>query len=240
MAIVWTKYWGPSDDGTVLKGIDIRNIQDDINTTGLADADAIQGVPVDSPTPADDGKALIYNDSTPAFEYGSLSGLPAGIYLPYGGTAAPSGWLLCYGQAVSRTTYANLFTAISTGYGVGDGATTFNVPDMRGRLPLGKDDMGGASANRVTNAAADTIGGGLGVEEHTLTGAESGESGHGHLFRWNTASSGGSDYLGSEDGAQSTYDQTVGESVVDVASSSASSAHTNLQPTQTGNYIIKI
>lgn len=176
MAIVWTKYWGPSDDGTVLKGIDLRNMQDDINTTGLADADAIQGFPVNAPTPSDDGKALIYNDSTAEFEYGSLSGLPAGLGpVPYAGASAPAGWLLCYGQAVSRATYADLFTAIGTTYGVGDGSTTFNLPDMRGRTPLGKDNMGGVSADVVTDANADTLGGAVGSKtkniQHTHTGS---------------------------------------------------------------------
>ena len=133
MAIIWTKDWEASDDGTVLKAVDLKNIQDDINTTGLADADSIQGVDVAAPTPADDGKALIYDDGVPEFTYGSLSGLPAGIYLPYGGAAAPAGWQLCDGTAVNRVTFADLFAAIGTAFGVGDGATTFNLPDMRGR-----------------------------------------------------------------------------------------------------------
>jgi microcystin-dependent protein len=63
--------------------------------------------------------------------------LPAGVMMEYGGAAAPSGWLLCDGTAVSRTTYADLFTAISTTFGTGDGSTTFNVPDRRGRAGVG-------------------------------------------------------------------------------------------------------
>lgn len=55
---------------------------------------------------------------------------------------APTGWLLCNGDAVSRTTYADLFALIGTTFGVGDGSTTFNVPDFRGRVPAGVD--GGA------------------------------------------------------------------------------------------------
>lgn len=61
----------------------------------------------------------------------------------------PTGWLRCYGQAVSRTTYAALFAAIGTAFGAGDGTTTFNVPDLRGRAVAGKDDMGGSSAGRL-------------------------------------------------------------------------------------------
>lgn len=69
--------------------------------------------------------------------YTTSFGVPTGSLVPYGGSAAPSGWLLCDGTAVSRTTYASLFTVISTTYGSGDGSTTFNLPDLRSRIPLG-------------------------------------------------------------------------------------------------------
>lgn len=60
-----------------------------------------------------------------------------GMVAMWAASAAPSGWLLCQGQAVSRTTYAALFAAIGTSYGAGDGATTFNLPDAQGRMPVG-------------------------------------------------------------------------------------------------------
>lgn len=105
-----------------------------------------------------------------------LNTVPAGAVMPYAGASAPTGWILCYGQAVSRSTYATLFTAISTTYGVGDGSTTFNLPDLRGRVAAGKDDMGGASANRLTNQSGglngDTLGATGGSETHQLTEAE--------------------------------------------------------------------
>ncbi len=105
-----------------------------------------------------------------------LNTVPAGAVMPYAGASAPTGWILCYGQAVSRSTYADLFTAISTTYGVGDGSTTFNLPDLRGRVAAGKDDMGGASANRLTNQSGglngDTLGATGGSETHQLTEAE--------------------------------------------------------------------
>lgn len=72
-----------------------------------------------------------------------------GTVLDFGGSAAPTGWLLCYGQAISRATYAPLFAAIGTTFGVGDGSTTFNLPDCRGRVHAGKDDMGGTAAARI-------------------------------------------------------------------------------------------
>lgn len=62
---------------------------------------------------------------------------PAGIVLPFAGSTAPQGYLLCDGSAVSRTDYADLFTAIGTVYGAGDGESTFNLPDLSGRVVLG-------------------------------------------------------------------------------------------------------
>lgn len=77
------------------------------------------------------------------------AGVPPGALFPFAGASAPSGYLLCDGAAVSRTTFADLFTAIGTLWGVGDGSTTFNVPDFRDRVPIGRGDMGGTAANRL-------------------------------------------------------------------------------------------
>lgn len=77
-----------------------------------------------------------------------------GSQMPFAGSVVPAGWLLEYGQAVSRTVYALLFAQIGTAYGVGNGTTTFNLPDRRGRASIGKDDMGGVAANRVTLAGS--------------------------------------------------------------------------------------
>lgn len=62
---------------------------------------------------------------------------PAGIVMPFAGSVAPDGWLLCDGSAVSRSTYSDLFEVIGTTYGDGDGSTTFNVPDLSGRVVIG-------------------------------------------------------------------------------------------------------
>lgn len=106
-----------------------------------------------------------------------------GAVVDYAGDTAPTGWLMCYGQAISRTTYADLFTAIGTTHGVGDGSTTFNLPDCRGRVVAGQDDMGGASANRLTGASGgvdgDVLGAAGGAETHTLTTAELAVHSHG-------------------------------------------------------------
>lgn len=139
---------------------------------------------------------------------------------------APTGWLLCYGQAVSRTTYATLYAVVSTTFGVGDGSTTFNLPDMRGRVPLGQDDMGGSSANRVTNAQADSIGGAAGAETHTLTEAEMPE--HKHTVPMSL--------LIGQGGAESSTGMTGS---TDTSLTGSGDAHNNMSPYITLNYIIK-
>lgn len=72
-----------------------------------------------------------------------------GMIIPYAGLTSPTGWLLCFGQSVSRTTYAALYNAIGILHGAGDGSTTFNLPDLRGRTIAGQDNMGGTLANRL-------------------------------------------------------------------------------------------
>ena len=106
---------------------------------------------------------------------GTVTQVPAGIVSAFAGVTAPSGWLMCYGQAVSRTDYSALFTALSTTYGSGDGSTTFNIPDMRGRAIAGVDNMGGTAASRLTSTvltASNTLGATGGTQTHTLTTAE--------------------------------------------------------------------
>lgn len=76
-----------------------------------------------------------------------------GMVMLYGGAAAPTGWLLCQGQAISRTTYANLFAAIGTTFGAGDGSTTFAVPNLLIRFALGASDWAGSTPGTVGGAA---------------------------------------------------------------------------------------
>jgi microcystin-dependent protein len=163
--------------------------------------------------------------------------LPAGLVSPYAGTTAPSGWLLCAGQAVSRTTYADLFTAIGTTYGVGNGSTTFNLPDLRGRVAAGKDNMNGSSAGILTSALAggvdgDTLGATGGDEGHLLLASQSGLPQHNHLDNTSDGSS------NTQTGAANrpvNANTTTGNA----GPLNASAEHNNVQPTIILNYIIK-
>jgi len=81
----------------------------------------------------------------------------AGTIVMTGRAAAPTGWLLCDGTAVSRTTYVDLFTAVGTAFGVGDGSTTFNLPDLRQRFPLGKATSGTGATLGGTGGNVDHV-----------------------------------------------------------------------------------
>jgi microcystin-dependent protein len=99
---------------------------------------------------------------------GSWRGLlPTGAVIAHAGTTAPSGWLLANGAEVSRTTYAALFAVIGTVFGVGDGSTTFNLPNLKQRFPLGKADSGTGAAVGATGGAIDHVHSG---PSHTHTG----------------------------------------------------------------------
>lgn len=156
--------------------------------------------------------------------------VPAGGIIPYGGASAPTGYLLCHGQSISRSTYADLFSAISTTYGTVDG-NTFNVPDLRGRVVAGQDDMGGSSANRLTTPInGDTLGAAGGVESHALSIAEL--AAHTHTItpmKQDAPRDGG--------GSGNVYDAASG--TITSSSTGSGTAHTNVQPTFILNYIIK-
>ena len=83
--------------------------------------------------------------------------VPPGAVIPYGGATAPTGYLLCNDAAVSRTTYSVLFAILSTTFGTGDGSTTFNVPSMGDRLPLGKGTNNSTLGAETTGAAASAV-----------------------------------------------------------------------------------
>lgn len=159
------------------------------------------------------------------------SGVPVGVWFPYGGAAAPAGYLLCAGQAVSRTTYATLFAVIGTSFGAGDGSTTFNIPDKRGRADVGLDNMGGTPAGRLTSTTmtpdGNTMGATGGTQTHTLTIAEMPEHDHDYTGPGSTPGSPGGGIVAPN--APGTKTSKTG----------GGGAHLNVQPSLAANAIIR-
>lgn len=175
--------------------------------------------------------------------------VPVGSIIDYAGTSAPTNYLFPYGQAISRTTYSVLFGIIGTTYGIGDGTTTFNLPDCRGRLTAGKDDMGGVSANRLTNAATggvdgDGLGNTGGLETDTLTTAKIPAHRH-DLLSSNIATTSQITYLGATRGligATAGNNGYVTDSLDGpfVGNTGSGDPHNNVQPTIILNKIIRV
>jgi microcystin-dependent protein len=185
-----------------------------------------------------------------SYQHATTGFVPAGAMMAYAGTTEPAGWLFCYGQAISRTTYARLFAAISTTHGTGDGSTTFNVPDIRGRVIAGQDDMGGTSADRLTGVSGsvngDTMGAAGGAETVTiaqanLPAATLSVTATGSVAFSQTITTGGSGgFSNSADGANGDTALTGSVSVSGTTSALGSgTALHNVQPTIIQNYIIK-
>ena len=166
--------------------------------------------------------------------------VPVGAMLPFGGTTEPANWLFARGQAVSRTTYATLFAAIGTAFGAGDGSTTFNVPDLRGRVPVGRDNMGGTPANRLTQAVsgvdATTVGAAGGDQRlhqhnHGVT-----DPGHAH-----TGGAAGDVVVnhGINEIASSTSSSTGSATTGITIQNAGGGASQNVQPVVVSNWIIR-
>lgn len=173
--------------------------------------------------PNSDGSAnqVLQTNGSGALSFANA--VPAGVIAAYGGASAPSGWLLCDGSAVSRATYSDLFSAISTTYGVGDGSTTFNVPDMRGRVSVGTGTGAGLTAR--------TLGATGGAETHQL--AESELAAHTHTVTGRqTAGHGAS-------GDFNQTDNTGTANNISTSSTGGDGSHNNMQPFLVNTAIIK-
>lgn len=153
---------------------------------------------------------------------------PSGSMMFWPTNTAPAGWLMALGQAESRATYATLFSVIGTTFGAGDGVSTFNVPDGRGRAFVGRD----AAQAEFTNLGQ--IGG---AKTHLLTGPESGLPSHAHLALSHSHTNGTRD-----GGGQSTPHPASNGYVATTAAgpANAASAHNNLPPYLVLNMIIKV
>jgi microcystin-dependent protein len=193
----------------------------------------------------------------------TLDSTPTGAITMYGGSTAPTDWLLCDGSAVSRSTYASLFSAIGESYGVGDGSTTFNVPNLKGKVPVGYNsaeaefdalgEVGGAKTHTLTTAEMPTHTHTQDAHTHTQNAHTHIQDPHKHGIRYKEG--GGSGYATVEDGG-TPYDQhdsfiysttatnqnttaTNQNTTATNQNAGSGSAHNNLQPYIVVNYIIK-
>ena len=174
---------------------------------------------------------------------------PTGVITEYGGSSAPTGWLLCDGAAVSRTTYANLFAVVGTTYGIGDNSTTFNVPDRRGRFGIGANvtfPRGSVGGTLTTDGTALTVGQ---LPAHTHTGTTSTNGDHSHttsISVTNDPRAESQSYYGPGPafGSYSWPSSTAGAHshtfTTDSTGSGQVHTHTYTPPYIASNYIIKI
>jgi microcystin-dependent protein len=177
--------------------------------------------------------------------YGQLSTwVPPGVIQMFAGSSAPTGFLLCSGAAVSRTGYAALFSAIGTAFGAGDGSTTFNLPDLRGRVIAGLDNMGGSDAGRLS--WSNTMGTTGGAQTHTLSVSEMPSHTHTQDAHSHTLADQVQGLLGYGQGSPISGNAVVGLGAENTGSTTATNqntggggAHNNMQPTILMNYIIK-
>jgi microcystin-dependent protein len=179
--------------------------------------------------------------------------IPVGIVLPYAGANPPGGWLLCNGQPLNITQYSELHNAIGNTYG-GDGITSFNVPDLRGRTVAGRDlTLSGIYADRLTAAQFGSDGRSLGqaggTEGHTLTASQIPAHTHFAVNSDVTTNNPAVAVTNSNtivhDNNHSSHDSyhlsgsATAANVGLTSSVGGGTAHANVQPTMVLNYIIK-
>jgi len=191
------------------------------------------------PTGQQAGALWVDNGQTPNPEFKIFDGTdwnqqePTGSIQPWGGPVAsiPSGFLLCNDQAVSRITFANLFDVIGTFYGIGDGSSTFNVPDLRAKFPRGAANAAdpGSEGGEDTHALTE---GELATHSHGVTDA-------GHVHTIPASGSAGSVDIALNSAASGTVNTSSVTTGVTIDNTGSGTAHENRPVFQEVLYIIK-
>jgi microcystin-dependent protein len=150
---------------------------------------------------------------------------PTGTVLTYAGSSTPTGYLLCDGNAVSRSTYSALFAVIGTTYGAGDNSTTFNLPNLKGKVPAGRDSA---------DTSFDNLGKTGGAKTHTLTVDEMPSHNHRKATKYTT---GTTNFTDPQSWPRVDATSVVANLFTD--NTGGGQAHNNLQPYIVLNYIIK-
>ena len=235
----------PADESTIVKDSGTGKLK--VPSNGIGSNELASDASVDTNRAV--GTDHIKDNSVTAAKLDSAAVsvlMPTATILPYAGISLPGNsgdWLFCdgseYNREISPGVSTPLFSALGLTYGVGNGSTTFNLPDLRGRVIAGQDDMGGTSANRLTNQSGglngDTLGATGGAETHLLTAAESGLPDHTHSISISTLTGSG----GPDPRVSGVVSNTGVPGNVTTTGTDASSAHNNVQPTIILNYIIK-
>lgn len=186
---------------------------------------------------------------TTSLDYKTRIWNPIGEITIWATSSAPTGWLVCDGSAVSRSTYSALFAIIGTTYGVGDGSTTFNLPNLKGRVVVGRD---------AADSDWDVLGETRGSKTHTLVEAEIPVHTHSITINANTLdmvynpqsynstyiSGKDSDNNGIIDGTTNTFGMALNfvtdhTHTASAGNAGSGSAHNNIQPSIVLNYIIR-
>ena len=181
---------------------------------------------------------------------GSVLDMPIGTILPVASEAVPEGWVLCDGRELAIEDYQGLYDLIGTTYGAGDSAfwaqvffpaTTFNIPDLRGRTIIGANDMGGEQSDVLTihQASAGQVGG---EEQHQLTEEEMPNHTHGIQYFRRDAGSGSRDTWNGTGGGPASMGSSDwrNNGNVRAAGSGGDQPHNNMQPYMALNYMMKV
>ena len=196
------------------------------------------------------------SDAATVSQLGGSSAIPIGSVLDYWGATPPEGYLFAAGQEISRSTYAALFAVIGTTAGLGNGSTTFNLPDYRGRIGAGRENMATPATTRLNTLSSSSLGATGGAQTHTLTEAQM--PAHDHELSGSTSTSGAHTHTAQggggvlvggfgevfvAEGTQQTTSSSGSHSHTltgEVGETGGGQAHNNVQPTIICNKIMKV